>query len=387
MKSHLATLVKVLIAAGLVWFVLHQIETSDRLERPGATAEAPASFTQGTIEGDWRSPDWLFTPTDGSPPLSGPGGAGWRLHPGFFTALAGLEWNWFLLGTGLWGVLLVMAALRWQLLLRAAEVPVSTAQSLRLCFIGYFFNNVMFGATGGDLVRAVMVTRGLEQKRMRAALSVIVDRLIGLFALLTLAAVVLGFIWYDGRISEVRGLSDLARAIYLVLAVAVIGAALYLSQRARRRLGLNWLLTKLPAQPLIHKLDDAITVYRSRRGTVLLALLWSFPLQIAGIFSFWAIGHALGAGLSPADDFVIFPVVQTASAVPLAPAGWGVGETLYGWFFQRFGSSFTLGVAVSVLFRLTTQVGYGLLGGLIWVGSRERRLGLPLTTSESPTDS
>ena len=76
------------------------------------------------------------------------------------------------------------------------------------------------------------------------------------------------------------------------------------------------------------------------------------------------------------EDFVIFPVVQTVSALPLAPAGWGVGETLYGTFFRSFGSSFTLGVAVSVLFRLTSQVGFGLIGGLIWVTSRERRQGI-----------
>lgn len=378
MKKHLATLVKVLVAAALVWFVLSQIETQDRLDQPGATADAPPIAVYGSLEGDWRGPDWVFTPADGGDPVTGPLPEGWRLQPGFFTALRGLTWGWFALGTLLWGVLLVMAAVRWQWLLRAADVPVSAGQALRLCFIGYFFNNVMFGATGGDLVRAVMVTRGLEQNRVRAALSVIVDRLIGLFALLTLAAIVLFILWQQDRLGEVRGLRDLAVAIYLVLGLVMVGAAAYLSQRARQRLGLNWLLQRLPAQPLIHKLDDAITVYRSRRRVILGALLWSLPLQVAGIFSFWAIGHALGAGLSIADDFVIFPVVQTASAVPLAPAGWGVGETLYGWFFQRFGSSFTLGVAVSVLFRLTTQVGYGLIGGLVWVASRERRQGLPL---------
>ncbi|MGB0685204.1 MAG: lysylphosphatidylglycerol synthase transmembrane domain-containing protein [Planctomycetota bacterium] len=378
MKKHLATLVKVLVAAALVWFVLSQIETQDRLDQPGATADAPPVVVYGSLEGDWRGPDWVFQPTDGGDPVTGPLPEGWRLQPGFFTALRGLTWGWFALGTLLWGVLLVMAAVRWQWLLRAADVPVSAGQALRLCFIGYFFNNVMFGATGGDLVRAVMVTRGLEQNRVRAALSVIVDRLIGLFALLTLAAIVLFILWQQDRLGEVRGLRDLAVAIYLVLGLVMVGAAAYLSQRARQRLGLNWLLQRLPAQPLIHKLDDAITVYRSRRRVILGALLWSLPLQVAGILSFWAIGHALGAGLSIADDFVIFPVVQTASAVPLAPAGWGVGETLYGWFFQRFGSSFTLGVAVSVLFRLTTQVGYGLIGGLVWVASRERRQGLPL---------
>jgi uncharacterized membrane protein YbhN (UPF0104 family) len=108
----------------------------------------------------------------------------------------------------------------------------------------------------------------------------------------------------------------------------------------------------------------------------------SLPLQVCGILSFWAIGEALGAGLTPGENFVIFPIVQTVSALPLAPAGWGVGESLFGWFFESFGSSFTLGVAVSVIFRLTTQVGFGLIGGLTWVTSKERRQGIPLTREE-----
>ena len=47
---------------------------------------------------------------------------------------------------------------------------------------------------------------------------------------------------------------------------------------------------------------------------------------------------------------------------------------IYGEFFAMFGSTFTLGVAVSVLFRLLSQVGFGLLGGIIWMISAERKI-------------
>jgi uncharacterized membrane protein YbhN (UPF0104 family) len=108
----------------------------------------------------------------------------------------------------------------------------------------------------------------------------------------------------------------------------------------------------------------------------------SIPLQICGVLSFWAIGEALGAEIRIADDFVIFPVVQTISAIPVAPAGWGVGEWLYGTSFELFGSTFTLGVAVSILFRLTTQLGFGLIGGLVWVTSSQRKREVHLIPSE-----
>jgi uncharacterized protein (TIRG00374 family) len=381
-KSILKWVVKLAIAAGLVWFVISQIETVDRLEIPGPTVDSASTYLEGDFEGDWRSDGWTFTTADGQtyrPPLA----QGWRVLPGFFTAVASLSISWYLLGVVLWALLLFIAAFRWQLLLRAASVPVGYRQALRLSFIGFFFNNVMLGSTGGDLVRAVMVTRGLERNRVRAALSVIVDRLIGLFALMMLAGIVLAVFWFAERISAVRGLRQLTMGVFILLIVAVVGSTIYLSRRARAMLGLNWLLQRLPAQKLIHKLDDAVTVYRDHKPTVAAAIGMSLPLQVSGILSFWAIGEALGAGLSVGENFVIFPIVQTVSALPLAPAGWGVGESLYGWFFESFASSFTLGVAVSVVFRLTTQVGFGLIGGIAWVASRERRQGLSITGEEA----
>lgn len=383
MKHLLLTLLKIGLAGALVWFVISQIETRDRLQLPAASEAEESVSVFGEFLGDWRAEDWQFQSNDGVLYQGSADELGYALQPGFFTAMRSLDVSWFLLGVVLWLILLLFAAQRWRMLLAAAEVPVSYRNSFRLTIVGYFFNNVMLGATGGDLVRAVMVTRGLDKNRVRAALSVIVDRLIGLFVLMIIAACVLSMFFFMDRIAEVPGLRMVTASVFLLLFCAIVGAGIYLSRRARRKLGLDWLLRKLPAQGLVQKLDDAILIYRDRKKTVFAALLLSFPLQISGILSFWAIGVALGSSLSLAEDFVIFPVVQTVSALPLAPAGWGVGETLYGTFFRSFGSSFTLGVAVSVLFRLTSQVGFGLIGGLIWATSRERRQGIPLEETPS----
>ncbi|MDA0667535.1 MAG: lysylphosphatidylglycerol synthase transmembrane domain-containing protein [Planctomycetota bacterium] len=376
------TVLKIGLAGLLIWFVLNQIETQDRLQVPVVSETETYKSVYGEYQGDWRADPWAFTAEDGAE-YSGNQSDDYILQPGFFTAMRSLKIRWYLLGVALWGALLIFAAQRWRMLLGAAGVSVSYRESFRLTIIGYFFNNVMLGSTGGDLVRAVMVTRTVEQNRMRAAISVIVDRLIGLFALMLIAGTVLSMFWFAHRISEVRGLRMVTGTVYLLLFIAIVGSAIYLSRRARKSLGVDWVLSKLPAQALIQKLDDAITIYRDHKRTVFGALLISIPLQVCGILSFWAIGVALGSRLTLMEDFVIFPVVQTVSALPLAPAGWGVGETLFGTFFRSFGSSFTLGVAVSVLFRLTSQVGYGLIGGLIWATSKERRQGISMQDKKS----
>ncbi|HEX9792874.1 MAG TPA: lysylphosphatidylglycerol synthase transmembrane domain-containing protein [Planctomycetota bacterium] len=371
MKRVGLTLLKIALVVALGLFVLGQIETRDRLLEPVAGTAPLEHF--GDLEGDWQTGGWTFREA-GTGQVFEPEGqaAGWDLRPGFFSLLAGIRLGLFGLGVLFWLVLLAIVTLRWQILLRAVEVPTSYPRALRLCFIGYFFNNAMPGLTGGDLVRAVLVTRGLEEKRTRAAMSVLVDRVMGLFSLLLLAGVVLVVADFGSAGGDPpRHLPALRRAVLMVVAVAAVGATIWLSRRARRFVRLDALLARLPARQWVAKIDDAITAYRNAPFAVLAALGLSLILQTFGVLTFWAMAAALGSPISLSGDFVIYPVVQTASSLPIAPAGWGIGETLYGTFFQWFGTSFTLGVAASLLFRLTTQLAVGLVGGLVWLLTRE----------------
>ncbi|MCH2101923.1 MAG: flippase-like domain-containing protein [Planctomycetes bacterium] len=380
---------KIAIAVLLTWYVLGQIENRDRLVGPNPKDDIPRAEIFGNLSGDWRAGTWVFhcdvtapdpSPLLGAAPLAtlhasdleGAFAAGWELRPGFLTIARGIQLSWFLIGAALWGVLLVLAAVRWRILLHAAGIKTTVGNALRLCFVGYFFNNVMPGVTGGDVVRGALITRGLEQDRWKAALSVVVDRIIGLVALITLAAIVLTYgLLTAGEKAPYP--PYLAQGVFIFLGATAIGGSAYLSQRVRDKLGIERWLPKLPGGSTLTKIDNGLTIYRHSPGRLALAYLMSLPLQICGVLSFWAIGQACGASLQLQDDFVIFPVVQTISAIPLAPAGWGVGETLYGHSFRLFGSSFTLGVAVSVLFRLTTQLGFGLIGGMVWVTSSQRK--------------
>ena len=227
-------------------------------------------------------------------------------------------------------------------------------------------------------MRAVLVTRGLETGRARAAMSVLVDRVLGLFGLLMLGGAVLIFGDFDrGELSS-GGVQKARLAVLAFLGLAALGGSVYLSARARRALRIDAILARLPKAAAVAKLDEAVTLYRHKLGAVATALGLTLVLQTCAILSFWSIGLSLGTGLSVADVFAIYPLVQTVSSVPVAPAGWGVGETLYGQLFAVFGSTFTLGVAASVLFRLTTQVGVGLIGGLVWVLSGEKKQGIPI---------
>ena len=67
-----------------------------------------------------------------------------------FTELTGISqsWPWLLLAFGVFGCVLLMASLRWRLLLKAQGIDYSLHDTFALTLIGLFFSQVMIGDLG-----------------------------------------------------------------------------------------------------------------------------------------------------------------------------------------------------------------------------------------------
>ncbi len=89
-------------------------------------------------------------------------------------------------------VTLVVTTWRWQLLLKTQKIYISFKRALKLVFIGHFFNVVIPGSVSGDVVKAYYISRH-QKNKMGAAMSVVMDRFIGLIVLtgITFVAVIL----------------------------------------------------------------------------------------------------------------------------------------------------------------------------------------------------
>jgi uncharacterized membrane protein YbhN (UPF0104 family) len=102
------------------------------------------------------------------------------------------------LGIWLAGLLAVflgtcLSVYRWYLLMVSVGLTTTGWAVFRLGWIGVFFNNVVPGLTGGDLIKAFYVTRDHPRQRADAIISVVVDRAIGIVALALIAAVIVPF--------------------------------------------------------------------------------------------------------------------------------------------------------------------------------------------------
>ena len=134
---------------------------------------------------------------------------------------------WLLaMALGLFAGGLVVASLRFQVLLGLADVVVPLSTLLRLQMTAFFFNVVIPGNIGGDVVKALYVARDApKEKRTTILLVTFVERLLGVVALVlmgTLIALVRPSIWSDPL------LRPLAAVVAALGGATLLGGALAL---------------------------------------------------------------------------------------------------------------------------------------------------------------
>ena len=274
--------------------------------------------------------------------------------PRVFTSveLGGLAW-----AVGCFLTALLFAITRWWRLLNLAGCRVAWWSAFRLSYLGLFFNLVMPGLTGGDVVKAVLAVRENPGKRPDAFVSVIVDRLMGMFALAVLASIV---------ILIADSFAELRPIVPPIMLLMLVGALVYTSRRVRKLLRFDALLDRLPMGERLKSLDAAVVAYRRRPLELVLAFALSMGNHVLAVVGVMGLGAAFGvpSGLIGFVDYLaIVPVANMLSSIHITPGGWGVGEAAYGYLFQMVGVAASLGVAVSVGFRLC-QMLIGFAGGL-----------------------
>ena len=102
---------------------------------------------------------------------------------------------WIIAGIVCYGVVEILAAVRWQVLLRVQGVRIGTWRLSALLMIGIFFNQFMPGGTGGDVVKIYYLLKETPGKRAQALLAALIDRIIGLLGLIIVAGTLIAWRW------------------------------------------------------------------------------------------------------------------------------------------------------------------------------------------------
>ena len=275
----------------------------------------------------------------------------------------------FTLALLLYMVAILINAAKWQVLLRAQGVVVPFKAVARFTFVGFFFNNFLPANVGGDVMRGYTLARYTD-RAADAAVSVIVDRVIGLMAYMT-TAVVAAIIAVN-----FSGHSELQRVEWVAIVALVALAAAFgvlLSRRLRAAIARVFQIRFLaPLAPLYGKISDAFGAYRFQYK----ALAAAFGVGLLGIACTtmvnWLLSQSMG-GLMSLQAIALFnPLIALVLMVPITIAGIGVMQTAYTFFFTLVGVPATHALAVSILMQAIMFLG-SLPGGVLWLLDRRQQ--------------
>ncbi len=205
--------------------------------------------------------------------------------------------------------------------------------------------------------------------KTEAVTTVFVDRLVGLWAMLLFAGLMM-----PPNFHLLRGSRDLAvpalfilamlAALTVVLGLAFWGGVSKRFPRARHQ------LRRLPKGDLLEKALDSCRQFGKQRTFLLKTIAISLLLNVLWVVQVLALGAGLDLRISPIALFVIVPIIFCISALPITPNGLGVRENLFVLMLAVIAVPRTAALSVSLL-ASAEGLFWSLVGGLIYLGLRE----------------
>jgi len=255
----------------------------------------------------------------------------------------------------------LLIGFRWWLLLRTQKIFIGYWAAARLYLLGWFYNNVMPSSVGGDLVRLWYVTKHTDRK-FEAALSVPIDRMIGLASTLVIAAFFyIVFLRSEGKRIDFAASYGFLGSLWgykwwllsFVAAATVFIIGLLLFGRSRAMLKMLWSHFRTHAGTALSKLGKAVILYGRKPTALLAAFGLTIVLQIMTITGFWFLGVNLGIEASIKYYYVFFTLVWVIGAIPVSIGGAVVIEVVLAGLFVKFaGEDETAAAALALCQRL-----------------------------------
>lgn len=251
-----------------------------------------------------------------------------------------------------------MLAYRMKEVFLGENLNITFTESLQLTFIGYFFNNFMPTAVGGDIVKAHYAAKH-NGKKVQSYASVLMDRFLGLYTFLLVAAVAL-------VVDRGRFQIPAVRTLVFILLVVGLGGFVVATNTAVARF-MERFLAKIKMMRLgerIHSIYEIVHDYRNRKDVVLKSLLISIVAQCMYFFAVYLFFLSLGTKISLGNIFLIMPVVTFISMIP-SVGGLGVREgAIVAFFTPLAGKEISFAVSMLFLFGLLF---ISFIGGIIYL--------------------
>ncbi|MFC1693365.1 lysylphosphatidylglycerol synthase transmembrane domain-containing protein [Candidatus Latescibacterota bacterium] len=224
----------------------------------------------------------------------------------------------------------VLGAVQWGILLRFHGVYSRFKSTVARYFMGLFFNYIMPGFVGGDIVRVYKTSMDSGQPAQSFS-STLADRMIGLLVLVLFS---LGaYIFMPG------GTAERALPVGVFMLIVLCGFCAVFTFKPLGILVNRWFGRFIP-QSIGEKLTAVyFEMHRLTRSPSTLALIFlmSCTIQITRIGVHFLCGHAVGIELNFAYFALFVPLIEIVASLPISFGGFGVRETMAFVLFSTVG--------------------------------------------------
>ncbi len=266
--------------------------------------------------------------------------------------LEAVEPRFFALGLAASVVSNLVSAARWAAIARALGLAASLPRAAAMYFRGMTMNVLLPGATvSGDLLRGYQLARLQENAGLRAAASVALDRLSGLWILCAMSLVSL-------LVAMSRDLlvADRLLSFYVVGLIAA--------------LAVPWL--PLP----IRRLEELRRQALGARGPLLASVWLSVLVQVFSAAALWCFAFAAGINLSYAVMLAAAAPIFVMGALPLGWGGFGAREAAAVVVLGTLGVPADQATAAALLYGISALL-QGIAAAPLFLLRTQRRSGWP----------
>jgi len=217
--------------------------------------------------------------------------------------------------------------IRWKIANTDIDNRLSNWDYFRYMMISSSFKLVMPGVLGGDIVKAFWVGSDLEFGRTRNILSILFDRVIGMFSIIILGSLAFSLSPFFPIKSKI--------AVWIILVVIFIStyAIVWFLKKESFKLKINnWnpkksFSVKIKNSILIS--HDIVLIYIKKPRIIFIMLLLSFIMHSCSFSMSYLIASFLGIDLSFLDISAVSSLTWLITTIPISISGIGVREISY----------------------------------------------------------
>lgn len=239
------------------------------------------------------------------------------------------EWRWFVVGALALTATTALTFVRLHFVLGSSGLRLGLITVCAAGLVGYASNLLLPSAIGGDIVKATMLSRRVDERRT-VVLTIALDRLIGFVGLFLLCAIA-GLRWLAVNGFGPEGPGTRLAVVALIAGPLALVVLLVLARRGRER-----------------GLGPAVIA-----SSAVLAVV-GHALTVVGL---WCFARGLAVATPEFTRHVmIAPLALLSGALPLTPGGLGVLEVAMTTLYDAGGLSRATAAAMLIPFRAVQVV-------------------------------